>query len=514
MLTARRVGGLPAASLAIVLGVACGLMAVANVERLGPLARPGFAAITTLPIAAYVAGAVAVVAAVFIGRHWWVGVALFFLWLPFEDLVRKYAGNDLRVYFLKDVFFVIALVGLAPRLIGTGVWRKTLGSVWVVTLAVLGVALLLSVPSLLSNPTVPVVGIKLRFGYMPLVAVGAYLVADQTRLRRTLTLLAVLSTVVCLIGLLQVVFGPEFLAPSRDTPGLRLLVVRDSSAGQVVRPNGPFVDPGRFASMTVIALTVGLALLRVAVQRRERMLGFVASGVALAAAFASGGRMQLVLAIVITVVGTVFASGRFERRRGFLIGGSVVAIGVAFFALQAAAPAQTESRLRYYGDTLSPTGESGEVQGRTDYYAREAIGGIKAGGLLGRGTGTAAIGRQYYQSTSERSGEGESGWGAIAREWGIVGLAVWVCWTVAWTRRAFLGARRGRETQLAGAGIPLAVFVGLNLVVGFTFGIQTFENYLTNAFLWLFSGMVFFAAVLPERESQEAASPYGLPAAS
>lgn len=517
MLTARRANGLPAALLALVLGAGCGLLAIANIERLGPLAGPGFSVATTLPIAAYLAGAVALVAAVFVGRHAWAGVALFFLWLPFEDLVRKYAGNDLRVYFLKDLFFVLAMVGLAPRLIGSGLWRKTIGEAWMPLVAVIAVALLLSIPSALSNPSVPILGLKLRFGYLPLVAVGAYLASDAARLRRTLTWLAALSSIVCVIGLLQVVLGPEFLAPTRETPGLRLLVIRESTAGQVIRPNGPFVDPGRFASMTVIALTLGLALVRVAIARRERLIGTVTSGLAIAAAFASGGRTQLVLALVILVVGMMFSSDRtLGRRRTVLTLGVIAAVGASFFALRAAAPEQTSSRLRYYGDTLSPTASTGEVRGRSNYYTREAIGGIRAGGLLGRGTGTAAIGRQYYTTGDASRGEGESGWGAIARETGLVGLVIWVYWVGAWTRRAVLGARLARRTHLSRAGVPLAVFVALNLVVAFTFGIQTFENYLTNAFVWLFSGMVFAAIGLAKAddEAQEAASPYGLPAAS
>src|SRR5580658_4736202 len=36
-------------------------------------------------------------------RNWRVGVYFFFVWLLFEDLIRKYLGNNMAIYFGKDV---------------------------------------------------------------------------------------------------------------------------------------------------------------------------------------------------------------------------------------------------------------------------------------------------------------------------------------------------------------------------------------------------------------------------
>ncbi len=50
---------------------------------------------------------VAVFAAFFvvgrIANDWRSGVSLFFIWLTFEDLIRKYMGNSMVIYFAKDV---------------------------------------------------------------------------------------------------------------------------------------------------------------------------------------------------------------------------------------------------------------------------------------------------------------------------------------------------------------------------------------------------------------------------
>ena len=35
-------------------------------------------------------------------RNWRAGFYVFLVWLLFEDLFRKYMGNDMRIYFAKD----------------------------------------------------------------------------------------------------------------------------------------------------------------------------------------------------------------------------------------------------------------------------------------------------------------------------------------------------------------------------------------------------------------------------
>src|ERR1022692_1820809 len=38
-----------------------------------------------------------------IAHDWRSGVYFFFVWLLFEDLIRKYMGNNMYVYFAKDI---------------------------------------------------------------------------------------------------------------------------------------------------------------------------------------------------------------------------------------------------------------------------------------------------------------------------------------------------------------------------------------------------------------------------
>ncbi|HYA97738.1 MAG TPA: hypothetical protein VEH49_06550, partial [Methylomirabilota bacterium] len=55
-------------------------------------------------------GAVVCVVAVVVLNNWRHGVYIFVVWLVLEDLIRKYLGNNIAVYFGKDVLLVILYV--------------------------------------------------------------------------------------------------------------------------------------------------------------------------------------------------------------------------------------------------------------------------------------------------------------------------------------------------------------------------------------------------------------------
>src|SRR5580698_2029817 len=45
-------------------------------------------------------------------RNWRLGFYSFLIWLLFEDLVRKYLGNNMAIYFAKDVMVGLTYVAL------------------------------------------------------------------------------------------------------------------------------------------------------------------------------------------------------------------------------------------------------------------------------------------------------------------------------------------------------------------------------------------------------------------
>ena len=55
---------------------------------------------------------VAVGVAVKILSNWRLGFYSFLIWLLFEDLVRKYLGNNMAIYFAKDVLVGLTYIAL------------------------------------------------------------------------------------------------------------------------------------------------------------------------------------------------------------------------------------------------------------------------------------------------------------------------------------------------------------------------------------------------------------------
>lgn len=45
-------------------------------------------------------------------KYWRLGVVVFFVWIVFEDLLRKLSGNDMRFYFIKDALVLVKKIFL------------------------------------------------------------------------------------------------------------------------------------------------------------------------------------------------------------------------------------------------------------------------------------------------------------------------------------------------------------------------------------------------------------------
>lgn len=467
-----------------------GMLASAATDDVGPLSRPPFTLISSLPISVIAVTMIATALVIAGRRTWWAGLAIFFVWLPFEDLVRKFASNDIRVYLVKDILLVLALVSAAPFAVGR--WKRTLGDAWAPTLLVLAVAFIFAIPGALVDPRLPAIGLIVRFLFAAVLPIGAYLAEDRDRLRKAMVALAAISIVPCAIGVIQTIVGPEFLNPSVVDEALSNLIV---TKGAVIRPSGPFVDAGRFASMTTVSLVLGICVLRLARSRRDTVIGAATVVVAGVAAFASGGRTALILGVAIAVFGLGGTRGETRRRRPRIFVALVVVGGLAVVSsIGGSLAGLTSDRFDFYSRTLSLSGSDSELLPRLRYYRDEASRGISAGGLTGQGTGTQTVGKQYLGDKAPEA-LAESGWGSVAVEWGIAGLAVWLAWTYAWCRRAIRASRLVDDTPARPILGVIAIFIVFVLVVLFTLGANTLDNYVTNTFFWFFSGIAFGSIV-------------------
>lgn len=489
---------IPPALVVLSAGAVAALYSSALIDHVGPFARPELQPILGLPpsaVAALCVGAASVLVSI---RVWWAGLALFFLWLPFEDFARKFADNDIRVFLVKSVLLAIALIVLVPRL--KGCWRRPLGSAWGPLMAVLAIAFIMSVPGAFRSPQLPLVGIYLRFFFLLLVPVGVLLASNAEWLRVTFRGLTWSAIVVCGMGIAQAIVGPEFLNPAVVDPKLHhLTIVKNLAGGQeLLRPAGPFVDATRFASMTTVAIVISVCTWRLGRTPRERSLGLVGLGVALGAMLVAAGRADAFAGIGIALAGVLGYVDRRQRRQAARTLGLLAVVVVTLVAVGGGAGGSGSKALHYMVDTANPFSAQSDLRPRLGIYAADAARGVADGGVIGRGTGTQTLGVQYL-SNVQQPDRTESGWASVALEWGFLGLVAWCVWVFAWVRRGWQAVTSRAEAPVAPIAWVLFLLVVTNTCVLFWLGNGQFDNYIMNAFFWLFSGMLF--SVFADRTS-------------
>jgi hypothetical protein len=454
-----------------------------------------------LPRTALLALALLTVTLPILVSSWRLSLVVLFAWFILEDLIRKLAGNDMAVYFMKDAFYVVFLVGFALDPTVKASWRSAAGSVRVAIYLMIGWALLMSIPALLVDWRLPLAGLRLDFLYVPLVAAGFLLVRDPVRLSRTMLALAIVGGVSCAIGCIQAIVGPSFLAPQVATPGLTLDLVRGLPGEAVYRPTGTFVDPGRFDSMAVVTIVIGLISVTT-VRASARIVVAACLISAMLAVWVSGGRTYLIwgavliAAAVLPSLARADAAGRRQRRL-WVLGVVVALVGVA--AMTVMLPDVYGGRASWYTATLDPRSADNEWGFRWTIYSVDVIRGFELGGLIGQGTGQESLGKQYLFGAEESKAglyQVEGGYASVIVEWGIIGVLLWLGWTVAWMVRQVRAAGLTRHSPLPTVGPVVVVWTAFFLFIGFVVGYQVFQNYIANAYFWLFSGLLFGAATV------------------
>jgi glycosyltransferase involved in cell wall biosynthesis len=447
-----------------------------------------------LPTVALIAILMVVGAAPLLVRSWKVTLGILLIWLVFEDLLRKMSGNDIRVYFIKDLIYALLLIALFRDYRFRGAWRQATGSSRLALYALIGWAVIMAVPVAITDWRLAVIGLRVDFLYIPLVVVGFLIARESTALlARTLLFISVLGGIACGIGDIQAIVGPKFLAPSGPTPGLiNLILLR--SHGTVYEPTGTFVDPGRFGSMAVLSIGVSTAAFVLATGR-ARAVALIALLVSAAAVWVDGRRGDLVNAVLLlTLAASPAVLGK--HRRSLTIALAVVA-AVTLFVTAAAAllPHLLTSRFSWYVSTLNPFSSDNEWAFRWHLFSSNLQRGIHEGGCCGVGTGQESLGKQYLYGGRLNSTNGlyhvEGGYAAVLAEWGVVGLLIWVVWSVSWVGRQAKIVWAQRDQPSGHAGMLLTGWVFLFLFLGFVAGFQEFQNYVANAYFWLLSGLVF-----------------------
>jgi hypothetical protein len=441
-------------------------------------------------------------------RSWRAGFYMFFCWLMVEDLPRKYMGNNLALFFGKDILLALVYVALF-REIRRGK-EKAFRPPFLLFLSLFFWLAVLQV----FNPNSPhvlygLLGLKVYFYYVPLMFAGYALVRDEKSLRKFLLTNAAIALVIAGIGVIQVLGPRSFLNPAILAPELQdsgnLYKVTPISGQAFSLPASVFVSAGRFDEFLIVAFLIvlgTLAYLLLSQQQKWRNLVFAAIAVVAVASLLCGARSTVLfnsIGAAILLVGFLWGApwrNRQVHRLVRAIRGSVLVAALGVTALLMIFPEQAGSRLSFYAETLSPSSSAYEGRNRTwDYPIRNLEAAFEhPTWIYGNGMGTATLGAQYVGRILGQRPPNisvEEGYGQMIVEMGILAPFLWIVWTAALLYYCWKIVRQLRQTRFF--PIALAIFFyAFFLLYPITFGSMTaYENYICNAYLWLLVGVLF-----------------------
>ena len=442
-------------------------------------------------------------------NDWTKGVYLSLGWLLFEDLARKFLGNNMALYFAKDVLLATVYLSFfvsyrrkdkpieafrPPFLI------PLLALVW------LGVAQVFNPAS--THIVFGLMGMKIYFYYVPLMFVAYALIDSERALRRFFFFNLGLIVVIAVLGIVQSIVGPQFLNPAVIQDDIRTLSetyrVAPISGVRVYRPTSIFVSTGRFSNFLILAWFIvfgftGYLLLR---YRRGRFFAFVSLAVTAAACLMCASRGTFMWSAGGGVIGGLAFLWGAPWRQGEALRVirilQRVALGTALavFILLFAFPDAFLSRIAVYSETLDPRSPASELLHRThDYPMQNFLGAFDYDRWpYGYGIGTASLGVQYvarFFKVRPPEGGVESGFGVIVLEMGILGLIFWLTMS-----SAIIGSGWKVVRSLKGSPFfPLAFMIFLYtfvLLVPITFtGMQQYQDFILNSYLWILLGILF-----------------------
>jgi hypothetical protein len=446
-------------------------------------------------------------------NNWRTGTFIFIGWIFFEDLARKYLGNNMLVYFGKD--FLLAMIYLsffiAYRRKQVQIFKPPfriplLLFVWFGVLQVFNPAS--------TSFFFGILGLKLYFSYIPLFFIGYNIIHSEADLRRFFQFIMLLTVIVASLGIVQSILGHTFLNPAVMQEDIRELStnyrVAPISGVVVYRPTSVFVSAGRFDFFLVPAFLFAFGygaylLLRSKEHRLLALLTLAVTTVAIALCASRGTLLWAIGSILVCVPaflwGCPWQKGRLAQvLRGFqrsaLAGVVALVLTLMFY------PDALKDRAAYYWETLDPSSASSELVHRTQIYPLQQLQYAfqYPRWPYGYGIGTASLGIQYISRILHIPALGigvESGFGALVLELGIVGLILYIISGTAIVISAWFAAIKLKGTPWFPLGFVIFWYAFLYLFPFMWGGFQSFQDFILNALLWFSLGILFRMQSLP-----------------
>ena len=446
----------------------------------------------------------AIVLAIYIGNDWRRGLYAFVFWILFEDIVRKYLGNNMVVFFAKDALVLVLYLSFFRARVAK---MEKLRPPFRIALALFFWLCLLQVFNPASpSPVVGLLGMKINFIYVPLLYIGYTFAKTEKDVQRLFSFLSVLILIVAGLGLAQSIIGPSFLNPQTVQDDILTLstLYRYTSTGEMAyRPTSVFVSAGRFQNFLILFWIISLGYVAYLVVRgiRKRTLAFAAVAAVGAASVMTASRGVLMWNLgssLVMVAGFLWGAPWRQRetmrvvraiqRTALFIGGAMILLMVVF-------PEKLGTRLTIYSETLLPSSPSSELVNRTQTYPIQQLEYAFADPRwpIGHGTGTSGLGLQYLRrffGIQPQPIGVEGGAGNLVVELGVLGLLLWLVLGLAIAFSAWKVVKNLRGTPW----FPLAFSIFLYAVMIFfpmTFTGLPYQDFLLNSYLWLLMGVLY-----------------------
>lgn len=459
----------------------------------------------SLALAAIVLVGGAVVIAIL--NDWRRGLYALVAWILFEDLARKYLGNNMAIYFGKDVLALVLYISFfrarrAGRMEGFRIPFRIplLLFVWFCVLQIFNPAS--------TSIFYGILGAKVDFLYIPLIYIGYMFMESEEDLHRFFSFICVLIIIVAGLGLAQSIIGKSFLNPPTLQEDIRLLgtLYRIAPISGLVayRPTSVFVSAGRFQDFLLLSwiMSLGYAGYLLLRTRRGRTLAFTTVGVVAAASLMSASRgvfMWNAGSALIIIAGFLWGAPWRQREAIRLLGAirrTLLIVGVVIVVLLTIFPEEFGSRLAIYSETLMPNSPVSELVARTQTYPLQQLEYAfeHPRWPYGYGLGTCTLGTQYVvriMGATPMYIDVESGFGNLIVELGIVGLILWLVLGFSIARSTGKIAKELKGTPW----FPLAFVIclyGILLFFPMTFvSSSVYQDFVLNSNLWLLLGILF-----------------------
>ncbi len=130
--------------------------------------------------------------------------------------------------------------------------------------------------------------------------------------------------------------------------------------------------------------------------------------------------------------------------------------------------------------------------------------------VVGNGTGTDTLGAQYVSEILKKpmpTVAVEEGFGQLIAEMGILAPFLWILWTAVTVAACWKVNRSLKETRFFPLSVAIVWYAFVLLFAMSYLGLDAYQNYVNNAFLWLLIGVLFRLPDLASRTSVLPAQP-------